>query len=68
MQPMPPLDPWLDALKLYGLPGLLLIGFLTGRVVAKPTYDREVLRADSYEKLAKDALALNTTVARMVKS
>ena len=56
----------IDSLKLYGLPGLLIFGFLKGWVVAQPTYQREVARADAYEALAKSALSLNSQMARIV--
>jgi hypothetical protein len=56
-----------DYLKFYGLPGLLILAFLKGWIVAKPLYDREVLRADSYEKLAQAALSTNAELARVVK-
>jgi hypothetical protein len=53
--PTDPSSPWL----VLGIPGLMVIGFLTGQIVTKLTYKRESDRADQYE--AKyDALLTET--------
>lgn len=43
--PADPSSPWL----VLGIPGLMVIGFLTGQIVTKLTFKRESDRADLYE-------------------
>lgn len=43
--PPDPSSPWL----VLGVPGLMVVGFLTGQIVTKIQYKRESDRADAYE-------------------
>lgn len=55
---------WIKAFLSYGVLGLAVVGFLTGWIVAKPTHQREILRADKAEALAKQLSDLLDRMAR----
>lgn len=55
---------WIKALLSYGVLGLAVVGFLTGWIVAKPTHQREIQRADKAEALAKQLSDLLNLLAR----
>jgi hypothetical protein len=44
---------WIKEVLNYGLAGLVIIGFVSGWIVPKPTHQREVERADEAHKLLK---------------
>lgn len=48
----------IDGLKNYGLPGVMLLLVITGYLVPKAVYTREVARADKAEALNESLTAL----------